>query len=132
MPESTAPSPSTRRTATPWIGRWLIVVAIIHTAFSGIVFATTVKQIIALGVFDSIGADPLRGAVAWFILFGLVLFALGLAIDEIERYSSRPPSRRLGLSLAVFVALGILLMPASGFWLAVPPTFILLRGNGGR
>jgi hypothetical protein len=103
-----------------WIGRWLIAVATIHTAFSFIVFHGTFSDIVARGIWNSVGEDPLRGAVAWFFLFGGALLAFGLAVDALERSGSAGAMRPLAWALLVVAILGIILMPVSGFWLVLP------------
>ena len=68
------------------------------------------------------------GAVAWFVLFGIVLFICGLAVPALGRSTSIPLPRSLGWILLALVALGLAFMPASGFWLAIPPAVaIVLR-----
>ncbi|MBC7448999.1 MAG: molecular chaperone GroEL [Hymenobacteraceae bacterium] len=109
-----------------WIGRWLIGVSAIHTVFAAVVFKETLTTIIKRGVFDTIGEDPMLGAVAWFVLFGLVLFISGLAIAELEKSPSRPLPKSLGWSLLALGIVGVALMPASGLWLAFPPALAVL------
>lgn len=111
-----------------WIGRWLIGVSIIHTAFAFVAFGNVLLSIVQRGVFSTVGNDPMTGAVVWFVLFGVVLFICGLAVLALEQSSSNPLPRSLGWSLLALGALGVVLMPASGFWLAIPPALaILLR-----
>lgn len=111
-----------------WIGRWLIGVSVIHTLFAIVVFRDVLSSLIRRGVFNTVGSDPMTGAVVWFVLFGVALFVCGLAISALEKASSDPLPRSLGWSLLTLVALGVVLMPASGFWLAIPPAVaILLR-----
>lgn len=111
-----------------WIGSWLIGVSAIHTVFAAVVFKDVLTTIVKRGVWDTIGEDPMMGAVAWFILFGLVLFISGLAIAELEKSSSRPLPKSIGWSLLALGIVGAALMPASGLWLAFPPALaVLLR-----
>ena len=111
-----------------WIGRWLIGVSAIHTVFAAVVFKDVLTTIVERGVWDTIGEDPMMGAVAWFVLFGLVLFISGLAIAELEKSSSRPLPKSIGWSLLALGIVGVALMPASGLWLAFPPALaVLLR-----
>ncbi|MGH8075866.1 MAG: DUF6463 family protein [Lysobacter sp.] len=111
-----------------WIGRWLIGVSIVHTAFAVAVFSPVLLSIIRRGVFNTVGTDPMLGAVTWFVLFGAVLFICGLAVSALEQTSAAPLPKSLGWSLFALAALGVVLMPASGFWLAFPPALaIVLR-----
>lgn len=100
-------------------------VAALHTALGVVVFAPVWRALLERGVFDSVGADPMRGAAVWFVLFGLVLLLAGQAIDALEA-AARPLPKALGLSLLVLTVLGVTLMPASGFWLAFPPALAML------
>lgn len=111
-----------------WIGRWLIAVSIIHTVFAVVVFGKVLASIVQRGVFNTVGSDPMTAAVVWFVLFGVVLFICGLAISALEHASTGLLPKSLGWSLLALVALGVVLMPVSGFWLAIPPAVgILLR-----
>lgn len=111
-----------------WIGRWLIAVSVVHTLFAIVVFHGALSSIIQRGVFNTVGSDPMTGAVVWFVLFGAVLFICGLAVSALEQSSPNRLPRSLGWSLLALCILGVVLMPASGFWLAFPPALaILLR-----
>ena len=109
-----------------WIGRWLIAVSAIHTLFAIIVFNDVLRNIVLDGMFDTVGDDPLKGAVVWFLLFGFVLFICGIAIDEIEKKSTSAIPLSIGWSIVALSALGVILMPASGFWLMFPPAVAIL------
>ncbi|WP_233589956.1 DUF6463 family protein [Acidovorax sp. FJL06] len=131
LPPHTTPSP--RRHPTPfrasWKGGWLLAVAAVHTAFAAVVFLPQLQEIARRGVFDSVGTDPMVGAVAWFVLFGGVLALLGWAVLLLERHAvlAPVPLRPLGMGVLALTVLGIVLMPASGFWLALPPALALCR-----
>ncbi len=64
-----------------WRGRALCAFAGVHTLVACVEFAPVWRELWAAGVVDSVGRDPLRGAVAWFFLFGVLLALLGLAVD---------------------------------------------------
>lgn len=127
----TVTSPSAHRTATSfrgtWKGLWLLAVAVVHTVFAAVMFQPQWQEIVRRGVFDSLGTDPMLGAVAWFALFGGVLALLGWAIVLVERNTALAPGslRAFGVGLLALVLLGIVLMPASGFWLALPPALAM-------
>lgn len=112
-----------------WIGRWLIGVSIIHTLFAVFVFSEVLQSIVQRGVFDSVGNDPMTGAVVWFVLFGALLFVCGLAVAMLEQATGGLPPKPLGWSLLALALLGVALMPASGFWLAFPPAIAVLTGK---
>ena len=101
-----------------WRGRWLLAVAAVHTVFAAVVFAAPIGAMVRRGLYDTVNDDTLRGAVAWFVLFGAALAIAGLAVDQLERVGA--PLRGTGVALLAMTALGIVLMPASGFWLALP------------
>ena len=112
-----------------WKGRWLIVVSIIHTVVGMVLFPEVLLSIIRRGVFDTVGTDPMTGAVAWFFLFGIVLFISGLCIYELEKSLNGWVPKSIGWSLLVLVLLGVILMPVSGFWLALPTAIAILIGK---
>lgn len=107
------------------VGRWILAVAAVHTVFALVVFRAELVGIVRAGFVDTIGHDPMRGAVAWFVLFGGALAVAGVAVDELEKREA--PLRRAGVVLAALVALGLAWMPASGFWLALPAIAVMLR-----
>ncbi len=115
-----------------WLGRYIIAVSIIHTLFGIIVFFDVGKHIMADGVFNAIGENPMRGAVAWFILAGFFMTALGWAIDLLEKVSPPLNLSSLGWGLLLISTLGIILMPESGFWLfLVPAIWMVAKRSGG-
>lgn len=115
-----------------WIGRWLMGVAVVHTIFAVVVFRKDLGAIIGRGVFDTVGNDPRTGAVVWFLLFGLVLYIAGIAISALERASPRSLPVSIGWSVLALATLGVILMPASGFWLAFPPAVAILLARSNR
>ena len=114
-------------TRTIWIGRWTVAVAVLHTAFAVIVMRDPLIEVARRGYFDAIGRDAEIAAPVWFILFGFLLFILGLAITALER--SLPEGRvpiELGWGLLLLCAIGLVLMPASGFYLALVPAIAII------
>ena len=110
-----------------WIGRWLILVAIVHTLFAIVVFDKVFLDIVQRGVFNTVGNDPMTAAAVWFLLFGAVLALMGMAIHSLEQNNNFTSARALGVGTLLLSLTGILLMPASGFWLALPAAFALMR-----
>jgi len=119
------------------VGAMLIGIAIVHT-FVGVLIglgfdpsipstgAPAFGAMLADGVIDSVGADPVRGAVTWFLLWGFVLALVGLVSHQSER-AGLAPSRSFAWSFGAMCVLGVVLMPASGFWLGFGPTLIAFR-----
>jgi len=118
---------STLKPPRIWIGHWLIAVAALHTLYAGLVFGNVFLTIGQRGLINGVGLDPLRGVAVWFLLFGVLLAVLGLAIVSLERSRQASSMRLLGWCMLFVCVLGIALMPASGFWLALPPTLALIR-----
>ena len=109
-----------------WIGRWLIVVAFIHTIFGLLVFHSPLRQIAHTGWWGGIERDPMLSAVTWFMLFGLPLLVAGIALHAVERAHVAMPVS-IAWWLLAGAAVGVALMPLSGFYLLVPPALALLR-----
>ncbi|MDP3229687.1 MAG: DUF6463 family protein [Acidovorax sp.] len=134
MTTQTTPTPPrmTTQLRQTWKGLWLLGVAAVHTVFGVVVFQPQLQEIAQRGVFDSVGTDPMRGAVTWFVLFGALFALLGWAVLLVERHAALAPVplRALGAGLLALTALGIVLMPASGFWLVLPPALALCLRPG--
>ena len=113
-----------------WIGRWVVAVAVLHTAVGLLLGARALTALVERGIVNSVGADPMSGMVVWFLLFGIVLMMVGLAVTELERSACFRSARALGISLFLLCLTGVVLMPASGFWLAFPPAIaLIMRGQ---
>jgi hypothetical protein len=100
-------------------------VAALHTAFAALVFREPLAVLVSRGVFNSVGEDPLLNGVTWFVFFGFVLAVGGVAVDALEQRG--PVPRVVGVSLVAMTALGVVLIPASGLWLMLPPALSLAR-----
>ena len=110
-----------------WIGRWLIGVAILHTLFAIVVFNKIFLTITQHGVFNAVGSDSMTAAAVWFLLFGAALALMGMAIHSLEQNENFTSARAIGIGTFLMTFLGIVLMPASGFWLALPAVIALMR-----
>ena len=115
-----------------WIGRWLIGISLFHTIVAGVLFGKDLVEVARRGTFHTIGSDPTAGAAIWFVLFGVLLFVYGLALDALEKASPHPLPKVIGWSLLVLGAAGGMIMPVSGFWLAFPPAIAILAGTPHR
>jgi len=109
-----------------WVGRYILGVSAIHTVFGVIVFQDVLMRIFADGLFNAIGDDPLRGAVTWFLFTGFSLAVIGLAVDLLEKHAPTTKLSVLGWVVFAISGLGVILMPASGFWLLMIPAFTMV------
>ena len=113
-----------------WIGRWIVAVSVLHTLFGLFAFTAVLRSMTSAGLWDSVGSDAMRGAVAWFLLSGGFMLVAGLAIDAVERTGAEVSLRVTGWSLLTVTAMCIVMMPVSGAWLLLPPAIaMILRAN---
>jgi Family of unknown function (DUF6463) len=109
-----------------WIGYWLLAVAVLHTIYAGVFFGKTFLDIAGRGLIDTVGRDPQIGAPVWFALCGFAFALFGMAVTNIERRGQHSSLRPLGLGMFLLSVLGLILMPASGFWLCLPPAIAMM------
>ena len=109
-----------------WIGRWLMVVAIIHTVVGVVIGADSLGGMLSDGIINSVGEDMGRCAIAWFLLCGFSLFVMGFFVDWVEVNSNKVLPSGLGWGLLVIIIIGITLFPISGFYLILPPSIALI------
>ena len=126
-------SPSPRIT----VGLMLVVIAAIHQVVGVLVGigldpsvsfpgAPPFVSIVEGGVWNTVGSDPWRASIVWFLLWGFVLALVGLLAHQTER-AGLALSRTFAVSLTALCVLGVVLMPASGFWLGFAPAWIAYR-----
>lgn len=110
-----------------WISRWLLGVAALHTAFGLWAFAPTLAELVAQGWIGTATRSAQAAAVSWFMLFGAPLALLAWLLPALQAAGRPALLRQLGWGLLLLMLLGVSLMPASGFWLLLPPVWALLR-----
>jgi Family of unknown function (DUF6463) len=110
---------------TRWMGRWLMGVAILHSAIAIGVYHRTILSVWQAGVFNTVTGDPVIGAVVWSLLFGCVAFIGGLAVSALES-ASIPVPKTVGSCLLALAIIGVVLVPVSGFWLLFPVAITVL------
>lgn len=84
------------------------------------------REIVAAGVIGAVEVDRARTVLFWYLFFGLLLLMLGFALDRWEVRGDRLPAS-VGWQLVILAVGGGLLIPASGFWLALLPGIWVLR-----
>lgn len=110
-----------------WIGRSLMLVAILHTIATFVFFSPVLIDIVQRGVWNTVGRDPMVATATWFFLFGPALALLGMAIHELEQQAQFTMAKPLAIGTLIMTTVGIVLMPDSGFWLAIPAIIGLFK-----
>jgi len=107
-----------------WIGKWVMFVALGHTAVGIVLFGSVYRELLANGLYNSISSEK-AGLAVWIALFGVVLFIVGMLLSALESNSASIP-KSAGIALLLLTVLGVVLMPVSGFWLMFPATLVIL------
>jgi hypothetical protein len=110
-------------TLTRWIPRLIVGVACLHTLFGLFVLPASLDPnplagIVDDGFVDSIGANADRGVTFWFLATGVVWFNVGHLTHWVIRRTGRIPALVGWWTLGLAVP-SLVLLPASGFWLAL-------------
>ena len=106
-------------------GRLLVAIAAIHAAFGLWMGRRPLGAIARDGFVDAIDPHLERNFVFWFLLASPFLWMVGRFALWLAAERRRPPAW-LGRDLLVLAAVGVLLMPVSGFWLILVPGALLL------
>lgn len=108
----------------PWIGRSITGIAILHLATAPVFYGDALRSIWQGGLLNAVlndpATEPLRSGGFWYLGTGLVELSLGLLVSWLSRRHGEVP-RLLGWLLLGTAAFGVLLMPASGYWLLLIP-----------
>ena len=104
----------------PLVGWSLVLIGIIHNFFGVIAGWRLLADATNAGLIGAWNTPPSRGLIFWFLVAGFALIAIGLLAAQLERSGVAIP-----WSFIVFFGLltltGVVLMPASGFWLLLLP-----------
>ena len=108
-----------------YVGQLLMGTGVLHTMIGVPAFRKTLAQIHRARYLGTIGRDPERNAVLWYLTTGALLVVLGqLARSTRERTGEVP--RSLGWGLLAISVPGVVLLPASGFWLVLGQALLVL------
>lgn len=101
------------------------VTGLIHLGFGVLSFPGPLRAMASEGLLGAIGGDVERNLAWWFLVAGGFLVITGLTLRWAVRVAGRLP-RSLGWGLVVISILGVVLAPASGFWLVLVEGVLLL------
>ena len=110
---------------TRWVGRWIILVGVIHCIFGAVVFFEPLSGIVRVGIWNAVDGYPGRALAFWFEFLGMFTILFGVAVDRIEKDERGFPAF-LSYGFLILTLLGILTMPIGGGWLMVPGAVGLL------
>lgn len=114
---------------TRWIGRAVMAIGVLHTVVGVSMFRSTLGDVFAEGLVNTVHGQPVREFAFWFVFFGFLGILLGALVDWCEQVPQPLPSF-LGFGLLAIAILCVTIMPASGGWLLVPPAVgALLRSR---
>lgn len=114
-------------------GLILIAIGAVHLAAIALFYRRPFIDIVAEGGFDAVdpaSSGPMfdREAAYWYLFAGLGFVLLGVLVTWVERHLGAPPAV-LGWLLLGVGALGVFLVPVSGFWLFAVPAVLILRAR---
>lgn len=107
-----------------WIGKWVMFVALGHTAVAIAFFGSAYRELLGRGLYNTVNSAT-AGLAVWFALFGAVLFIVGMLVSALESRQVAVP-KTVGVALLLLTVLGVVLMPVSGFWLMLPAIAAIL------
>ena len=113
-----------------YTGHSLIAIGILHTVIGVLAFGAPLAHIARDGFFNAVDPHPDRQAAFWFLLTGALLVILGQSTCWTQSRTGTVP-RSLGWGLLGISLLGVILMPASGFWLLLMPAWLALSVGRG-
>jgi hypothetical protein len=109
----------------PKAGSLVSGIAVIHLGVGLLLAQPPLRAILADGVVGAVDPHIDRMAIFWFMFFGLLLLLLGEVLRAWESVAT--PPARIGYGLGALSLAGGLLIPASGFWLALLPAVLLIH-----
>lgn len=102
-----------------WIGYWMIVIAALHLAAAFAVYGDSYLSMASDGFWATGSTDTTKLAF-WFVIASPFMFLVGLLVLNMQ---SIPLSA--GITLTVIAVAGAIVIPASGFWLVIPPALAM-------
>lgn len=116
-----------------WIGRSILLVAVIHLVFGVVFLGGAFAGVLQGGLFHTVTltAKSATATAFWFFVAGCLALMLGGLVDHLERMGAPFPTF-LPWSLLALTVVGCILMPVSAWWLLlVPVTGMFMRARRG-
>jgi glucan phosphoethanolaminetransferase (alkaline phosphatase superfamily) len=115
------------------VGLLLMATAVLHIVVGVFYFKVPFLAIIQDGVVNAVSPNQMqpnfdREAVFWFLLVGVLFFMLGHLAQWAQQKTGVLPDA-LGWWLLGMSIVGVVMMPASGFWLILPQAAYILYLN---
>ncbi len=107
-------------------GLFLVITGIIHTVVGLIMAKDIYLAMLRDRLYNSVGEDYSRNTAFWFLLFGFLLILLGQTMQYYIKKEQKPSPLFLGYWLLAIGVVGCFIMPASGFWLVLPQSMIII------
>jgi hypothetical protein len=114
-------------------GYWLIATSIIHVLVGLLVFNEPLAEIARNGWFNAVAPNPFapyfdREDAFWFMMATPFIFTVGqLCFWSQARQIILPAF--LGWTMLATATVGCFIEPISGFWLLIPPSFLILAAS---
>lgn len=109
-----------------WIGKAIVIIGIIHSAFGFAVLHSTLAEIVSEGLVNTVNGQPMREFAFWFLFFGFLAIIFGAFVNWCERQQINLP-QFFGWSLFALTLALVVIMPASGGWTMFVPAVGAIR-----
>ncbi|MGF1504896.1 MAG: DUF6463 family protein [Anaerolineae bacterium] len=108
------------------LGYVLFAIGIVHQIVGLLIYGPVLLTILEAGIVNTI-VPPYwdRNAAFWFFVTGFFLMKYGLLAQWLLEHHGAVP-RFSGGGLLALCVVGVVMMPASGFWLLLPVAALLL------
>ncbi len=109
-------------------GPLLMATGVLHLLAGFVFYPEPLAAIMQDGFFNAVELNPAqfdREAAFWWMVFGVMLLILGGLVHWAQARTRTLPAF-LGWSLLALGVAGVILMPVSGFWLALPQAVLML------
>jgi len=109
------------------LGIILMAIAVLHELVGLFFYSDALQDIFRAGFFNTINPPYWeRDAAFWFLMFGIALFLMGWVTQWMIEQTGTVP-KFFSFGLLTMCIIGVMMMPASGLWLAIPIAFMMLQ-----